>query len=150
MELWVTLASMAATAAVTSAVCAWTLSRQFATRDANIVKLITDHEKKDAEQFSAVDHAIGGAVTELVQQFGDTGKALREHMHLIQLDFQKAEVKNLETFIRRDSFYQSVNGMNSRLDRMEDANNIKLENLGLKMDALKDDKTDRQTARNRA
>ncbi len=104
----------------TAVATTWQVSKMMDRRDMLLTKMMTDHEAADTLRFANVFEAIRASASVLAQQFGDTGRALREALHKIELDMQKTRTSNLEDFVRRDSFFNVVNGQNGRFEKIDE------------------------------
>lgn len=103
----------------------WRVRRELDTRDRIMVKMMTDHELADAARFSMVNERIAQTSTSLTAQFGDTGRALREHMHGIEMNLEKTNTANLQSFVRRDSFFHFVEELNRKFDVLRETHTEK-------------------------
>lgn len=106
------------TASGTIAVTTWKVSRFLSAFETNITKLINDHQLSDNIEFNKIRKEIDESGDTLRHEFGETATSLRTHLHNIQLDISDNKVENLETFIKRTSFYEVVKEMNEDIKQL--------------------------------
>lgn len=122
--MWENIAISALTVALTVlttvAGTSWRMRGALDKRDAALLKMMSDHELADARRFSEVHARVADSAHMLVTSFGDTGRALREQVHLVELANEREKTNNLREFIRRDSFFAVVKSIDARFDRIDD------------------------------
>lgn len=118
-SLFLTVIGMVFTILTTVIATTWSVHSMMNKRDAVLVRMITDHENADSVRFGAINtqlEKLGGTFTNYL---GETGRALREHMHKIELSVAHSRTENLETFVRRDSYLHIMKGLDVRFDKLE-------------------------------
>lgn len=120
MEPWIAPVALVFSALATIVGTTWRVRAMLDTRDAAIVKMMTDHELADARRFGEVNNQILETSRAFQGYLGETGRALREHMHSIQLGMEQTKASNLDLFVRRDSYFHIMNGLNARFDKMDE------------------------------
>lgn len=116
---WVQIASFGLTAMLTVGGTTWSIRAMLDNRDAALMKMMTDHEAADNKRFAECHKSIADSAATITNYLGETGRAIREHMHQIELGVQMNKTENLETFVRRDSYYQVMKGLDARFDKIE-------------------------------
>lgn len=97
----------------------WRLRGAMDKRDAAFIEMLSNHEANDVRRFNEVNGKIADSTHMLATSFGDTGRAIREHMHMMELAAEREKTANLDKFIRRESFFEVIKGINSRFDRID-------------------------------
>ena len=100
------------TASGTIAVTTWKVSRFLSSFETDITKLINDHQLSDNIEFGKIRKEIDETGDTVRHEFGETSAALRTHLHKVELTISESKVNNLETFIKRTSFYETIKEIN--------------------------------------
>ena len=100
------------TASGTIAVTTWKVSRFLSSFETDITKLINDHQLSDTTEFGRIRKEIDETGDTIRHEFGETSAALRTHLHRVELAISENKVDNLETFIKRSSFYETIKEIN--------------------------------------
>ncbi len=107
LHLVVTIAAALVTILMTVAATSYRvgskLTRVLFDHEAKITKTINDHQLSDNNEFSKVRLEIDLQGDAIRREFGDTGGALRQGLHTLEVALVRNEKTNLETFARRES-----------------------------------------------
>lgn len=104
MEPWaVQLIGIIITILITVAGTSWKVSRIISTHEAKLLKVINEHQISDNSEFSKVRVEIGLTANDIRNEFGETGFALRQGIHNLELSLSETKASNFETFARRES-----------------------------------------------
>lgn len=101
----------------TAVTTTWRVSRMLAIRDAHFLKIMAAHELADVSRFADVRQKIDERSETLRHEFGETGNALRQKMH-------EMEMWGRDNNLQKNSFYKaietvttSINGLSDKIDR---------------------------------
>lgn len=104
---------------VTVAGTSWSVSTILEKRDAALVDMLNKHELSDLARFAEVRAQNTEMSEKLTSYIGETGHALREQLHKIELSQQRSVAENLTLFIRRESFYPIIKSLELRFDKVD-------------------------------
>lgn len=118
MSDWVQLAALLFTIVVTLVGAAWAVARHLSGALDRVLTRLNDHERFDVERFTETNEAISRLGNIVRDEFGETIRALKEYVHQLELLAARAEAKNLDTFIRRESFFEVIKGVNANIEKL--------------------------------
>lgn len=82
---WLAAGTFAFTVIGTAITTTWRVGRTLDARDGALVKLMADHELSDVQRFAAVRTEISENCETIRHDFGETGIALRQKMHEMEM-----------------------------------------------------------------
>lgn len=91
------------------------ITQQISELRSTVVDMMNKHEQLDLERFAKVDSKLDENADTIRREFGETGHALREELHTMKLAASETNTKNLDTFLRRASFYEVMKEMGDDL-----------------------------------
>lgn len=91
------------------------ISKQIANLGTVVTGLMNAHEQLDLQRFAAVNANIDQTSDTLRHEFGETGLALREQLHLMEVAGLKQDATNIEKFLQRNSFYKMTDEMSANI-----------------------------------
>lgn len=106
------------TAIGTVAITTWKVSRFLSNYESKIASLINDHKADDAREFNKIRAEMDQQGDILRHEVGETASSLRTHMHNIELTLGVTKSENLDTFLKRSSFYAVVTELTSDIKEL--------------------------------
>lgn len=92
----------------TAVTTTWRVSRMLENRDRVFIKMMSDHELADVNRFAAVGTEIIETSDTLRREFGETGIALRQKMH-------EMEMWGRDNNLQKSSFYKAISTVDTSI-----------------------------------
>ena len=112
------LASAFITAIATTARVTWKVGAMLDERDNKIAQLISQHELKDVERFAAAQDNLRAMGETVRHEFGETGAALRQRMHEMEMWGRDNNVGKNTFQIVMGEVKTSIFELNRKIDSM--------------------------------
>lgn len=91
----------------------WRVSRMLAVRDAHFLKMMAAHELADVNRFADVRQKIHEGSETLRHEFGETGNALRQKMH-------DMEMWGRDNNLQKNSFYKAIETVTASISTLSE------------------------------
>lgn len=128
--IWILqLVGIIITVMITVGGTSWKVSRIIATHETVITKIMSDHQLSDTEEFAKVRVEIDQQGDIIRREFGETGLALRQGIHNLEISLLENKASNLETFARRQSMIDVNKEMVGTVKELV----TKVDNLGIEV-----------------
>lgn len=108
------------------------MTRSLLSHEAKIVKIMSEHQMSDTLEFSRIRAEMDQQGDSIRYEFGETGRALRQGIHNLEVSLAQNQTHNLETFARRQSMYDVNKEMSTSLKELVE----KVDNLGIQVAKL--------------
>ena len=100
----------------------WRVSRMIEERDSKLIAMMSNHELSDTERFAAVRQEVASRSDELRHEFGETGAAIREKMHEMEMWGRDNNLQKGSFKIVTDEIKESIKTISTKLDNQTDRN----------------------------
>ena len=111
ISIWMQLAGFLLTAVITIIGTTWKVSRALSRQENTFIGIMSAHQLSDNVEFNRIRAEIDQSGDMIRRENEEVGTALREKLHDIELSMLADRNTNLNTFARRESFYEVTKEM---------------------------------------
>lgn len=95
----------------------WRIGRMLDVRDKNFLHLMNEHEIADVNRFADVRQRMIEGNETLRHEFGETGNALRQHMHEMEMWGRDNNLQKNSFDKAVETITASIGGLSEKIDR---------------------------------